>query len=240
MLQVSNLAAAYGRIPILDGVSFTVAEGEFVGILGHNGMGKTTLLKTLMGYLKATRGEVAFDGADITHARPHERARMGIGYVPQGREIFPGLSVRDNLRLGPAGQGREDKAAMDEILTEFPRLLPLLDRQGGALSGGEQQILALARALICAPRLLLLDEPTEGIQPSVIEEIEALLRQMKSKRRLTVILVEQNLDFIKTLSERVLIIQKGRILREVAADALGERALIGEFVGIEATEGTRT
>ncbi len=232
MLSVANLSAAYGRIPILDDVSFEVRETEFVGILGHNGMGKTTLLKTLMGYLPATGGRVNFAGADMTRARPHERARAGIGYVPQGREIFPGLSVLDNLRIGAAAQGRATAEAIDGILAEFPRLKPLLDRPGGALSGGEQQLLALARCLVCGPRLVLLDEPTEGIQPSIIEEIAERLASLQRERGLTVVLVEQNLDFIKTLSGRVLIIQKGRLVREVAPDALGERALVGEFVGI--------
>ncbi|MBV9590239.1 MAG: ABC transporter ATP-binding protein, partial [Hyphomicrobiales bacterium] len=171
-LVVQGLCTGYGRIPILNGVDFTVDEGEFVGILGHNGMGKTTLLKALMGYLPATSGRVHFAGDDITALEPHRRARLGLGYVPQGREIFPGLTVHDNLRMGciERSDAGEDEI-IAKVLEEFPRLKPLLNRVGGALSGGEQQLLAVARCLCCGPRLVLLDEPTEGIQPSIIEEI---------------------------------------------------------------------
>ena len=171
MLEVSELAAGYGRIPILGGVSFSVARGEFVGILGHNGMGKTTLLRALMGYLPATAGRVVLEDTDITRAEPYRRARAGMGYVPQGRDIFPGLSVRDNLRMGAVGRPKDEDAAIGSALKTFPRLEPLIDRPGGALSGGEQQLLAIARCLAGNPRLILLDEPTEGIQPSIIDEI---------------------------------------------------------------------
>jgi len=231
MLTVQDLSAGYGRIQVLNGVSFAVAEREFVGVLGHNGMGKTTLLKTLVGLVRATAGRVQLAGADITASPPHERARRGVGYVPQGRGIFPALSVRDNLRMGVIS-GRAEAAVIDALLVEFPRLAPLLDRLGGALSGGEQQLLALARCLAGEPRLLLLDEPTEGIQPSIIEDIVELLRALRERRGLTIVLVEQNLDFIRALSERVLIIQKGRIVREVSAAHLADADMVGEFVGL--------
>ncbi len=183
MLKVTQLCTAYGRIPILNGVNFAVAKGEYIGILGHNGMGKTTLLKALMGFLPATGGRVCFAGADITTAAPYRRARMGLGYVPQGREIFPGLTVHDNLRMGC---GKEDGAERDiiaPVLEDFPRLKPLLDRVGGTLSGGEQQLLAIARCLCGKPRLVLLDEPTEGIQPSIIDEIVETLRRLRDEER---------------------------------------------------------
>lgn len=232
MLAVAGLKAAYGRIPILHGIDLNVAEGEFVGILGHNGMGKTTLLKTLMGYIRATAGRVEFDGRDITAAPPHRRARLGIGYVPQGREIFPGLSVVENLRMGMIGGGRGDDRTIASILGDFPRLRPLLDRNGAALSGGEQQLLAIARCLCGRPKLVLLDEPTEGIQPSIIDEIGELLERLRAKRGLTVVLVEQNLDFIRALSQRVLIIQKGAITQEVSPEHLSDPEVVGEFIGI--------
>jgi branched-chain amino acid transport system ATP-binding protein len=232
MLKVSDLAAGYGRIPILSGVTFSVAEGEFVGVLGHNGMGKTTLLKALMGFLPATRGQVHFAGADLTNVAPYQRSRRGIGYVPQGREIFPGLTVFDNLRMGCAARGGVDRDVIAPILEDFPRLKRLLDRPGGALSGGEQQLLAIARCLCGKPRLLLLDEPTEGIQPSIIDEIVDTLRRLREKIGLTIILVEQNLDFIAALSERILIIQKGTITREVRPGDLADPSLVGEFIGI--------
>ena len=232
MLEVSELAAGYGRIPILGGVSFSVARGEFVGILGHNGMGKTTLLRALMGYLPATAGRVVLEDADITRAEPYRRARAGMGYVPQGRDIFPGLSVRDNLRMGAVGRPKDEDAAIGSALETFPRLKPLIDRPGGALSGGEQQLLAIARRLAGNPRLILLDEPTEGIQPSIIDEIAETLLGLRSKGGLTMILVEQNLDFIATLSERVLIIQKGVIVHSAEPGELHGHGLVNEFIGV--------
>src|SRR6202022_1667013 len=177
MLNVQGLRTGYGRIPILNGISFAVSEGEFIGILGHNGMGKTTLLKALMGFLPATGGLVRFHGEDVTAAEPYRRARLGLGYVPQGREIFPGLTVYDNLRMGCNKQpGSTENETIATVLEEFPRLKPLLDRFGSALSGGEQQLLAIARCLCGKPRLVLLDEPTESIQPSIIDEIVETLQ----------------------------------------------------------------
>jgi branched-chain amino acid transport system ATP-binding protein len=232
MLNVTGLRTGYGRIPILNGVSFGVKVGEFIGILGHNGMGKTTLLKALMGFLPATGGLVRFDGHDVTAAEPYQRSRLGLGYVPQGREIFPGLTVYENLRMGCSKQGGDEQETIAEVLEEFPRLKPLLERSGGALSGGEQQLLAIARCLCGKPRLVLLDEPTEGIQPSIIDEIVDLLQRLRKNTGLTMILVEQNLDFIAALSQRILIIQKGAITREVRPSDLGDASLVGEFIGI--------
>jgi branched-chain amino acid transport system ATP-binding protein len=232
MLKVSELCTGYGRIPILNGVSFAVEEGEFVGILGHNGMGKTTLLKALMGFLPATSGQVRFADADVTAAPPYDRARLGLGYVPQGREIFPGLTVLDNLRMGCAKESAAERDIIAPILDDFPRLKPLLERAGGALSGGEQQLLAIARCLCGNPRLVLLDEPTEGIQPSIIDEIVETLRRLREKKGLTIILVEQNLDFIAALSQRILIIQKGAITREARPGDLADPGLVGEFIGV--------
>jgi branched-chain amino acid transport system ATP-binding protein len=232
MLNVTGLRTGYGRIPILNGVSFAVSEGEFIGILGHNGMGKTTLLRALMGFLPATGGRIQFADDDVTTAEPYRRARLGLGYVPQGREIFPGLTAYDNLRMGCAKQNGAEQDVIADVLEEFPRLKPLLDRAGGALSGGEQQLLAIARCLCGRPRLVLLDEPTEGIQPSIIEEIVEILQRLREKSGLTMILVEQNLDFIAALSKRILIIQKGAITREVRPEHLGDASLVGEFIGI--------
>jgi branched-chain amino acid transport system ATP-binding protein len=232
MLTVDGLRTGYGRIPILNGVSFAVSEGEFIGILGHNGMGKTTLLKALMGFLPATGGSVRFDNTDVTAAEPYQRARLGFGYVPQGREIFPGLSVYDNLRMGCTKESGAEQETIHAVLETFPRLKPLLDRQGGALSGGEQQLLAIARCLCGKPRLVLLDEPTEGIQPSIIDEIVETLQRLRDNGGLTLILVEQNLDFIAALSQRILIIQKGMITSEVKPGDLGSAGLVGEFIGI--------
>lgn len=234
MLKVEGLRAGYGRIPILHGIDLSVAEGEFVGILGHNGMGKTTLLKTLIGLVKTNDGAIHFEGTNISREPAHKRNRRGIGYVPQGRDIFPNVSVRDNLRLGMAVQKVDEAAVLAEILEEFPRLAPLMERSGGVLSGGEQQILALARCLCGSPRLLLLDEPTEGIQPSIINEIVDVLRMLRDRRGLTIVLVEQNLEFIAKLAERVLIIQRGRFSNEVSPEELKDPNLVAEFIGMSA------
>ena len=233
LLEIRGLASGYQKIPIILGVSLEVAAGEFVGILGHNGMGKTTLLRTVVGQLPATAGTIRFDGQAIERLASHRRARLGIGYVPQGRQIFPGLSVLDNMRMGAASAGLGDEV-LDEVIEALPRLKPILARAGGVLSGGEQQILALARCLCGHPRLILLDEPTEGIQPSIIDEIIDILLGLKGKRGLTIVLVEQNLEFIRRLSDRVLIIQKGRMTGEIPPDHLGDDDLVAEFVGMSA------
>jgi len=231
LLEVKALRAAYGRVPVLHGVDFSVDEGEIVGILGHNGMGKSTLLKTLMGLVPATGGSIHLDGVEITGEAAHRRSRLGLGYVPQGRGIFPMLSAYDNLRMGVAVHEIDEEEAVRRVLADFPRLERLLDRAGGALSGGEQQLLALARCLASEPELVLLDEPTEGIQPSIIDEIVAVLRSLKEKRGITVVLVEQNLDFITELSDRVLLLQKGEIIGEVAGKDATDPRLVEEFVG---------
>jgi branched-chain amino acid transport system ATP-binding protein len=215
-------------------VDFTLGDGEFLGILGHNGMGKSTLMKNLMGYLPARSGRIMFQGRDITRAPPFARARAGIGYVPQGREIFAGLSVLDNLRTGCGSARREREGVIDGVLEAFPRLRPLLRRQGGALSGGEQQLLALARCLCGGPKLILLDEPTEGIQPSIIEEIEETMQRLRAKAGIAMILVEQNLEFIQALSQRVLVIQKGQITGELSPAQLADPGIVAEFVGMAA------
>jgi branched-chain amino acid transport system ATP-binding protein len=230
LLTAHDLSARYGRIPILNGIDLEVGAGEFVGVLGHNGMGKTTLLRTLMGFVPAQRGRIEFDAVDVTREPPYGRARRGLGYVPQGREIFPGLSVRDNLRMGFAGRGADER--IDSILQTFPRLTPLLNRRGGAISGGEQQLLAIARCLAGRPRMILFDEPTEGIQPSIIEELIVVLRQLHQREGLTILLVEQNLEFIAELAGRVLLIQKGTILRELEPAELRHADVLNEFVGV--------
>ena len=232
MLAVAGLKAAYGRIPILHGIDLNVAEGEFVGILGHNGMGKTTFLKTLIGLLRPTGGSIELNGKNITRMPAYKRNLNGMGYVPQGRDIFPNLTVLDNLRIAFAMHKVEEEKVLEEVLEVFPRLKPLLERSGRVLSGGEQQILALARCLCGSPSLLLLDEPTEGIQPSIIEEIIEILQGLRTSRNLTIILVEQNLDFIASLSQRVHIIQRGQLVNEVSPDQLYNPELVQEFVGM--------
>lgn len=240
-LEVSGLAGGYGKVPVVRGIDLQVAAGEVVGILGHNGMGKTTLLKLIMGFLPATGGRVRFRGADVTRDPPHRRAAAGLGYVPQGRGIFPQLSVHDNLRFAWSEHaGADEGVVLERVLAEFPRLKPLLDREGGALSGGEQQLLALARCLMGGPDLILLDEPTEGIQPSIIEEIAGTLGQLRQSQGLAILLVEQNFDFIADLSDRVLVLERGRITGSLLRDQLHDRARIDEFLGFGAARSTRS
>ena len=239
LLEVKALSAGYGRVPVLHGVDFAVDDGEIVGVLGHNGMGKTTLLKTIMGIVPATGGVIGYAGLDLTRERASERARLGLGYVPQGRGIFPNLTVYDNIRMGIAAHDADEEDAVRRILAEFPRLEPLLDREGGALSGGEQQLLAIARCLISEPELILLDEPTEGIQPSIVDAIIELLRTLNRDRGVTVVMVEQNLDFITELSDRVLLLQKGVITGEVKGADVADPALIEEFTGFGGGSGSQ-
>jgi len=234
MLNVSALSAGYGAIPVLHHISMTIAAGESLGILGHNGMGKTTFLRCLIGALKPSEGSVSLEGKDVTRMAPHGRARLGMAYVPQGREIFATLSVRDNLRMGLVKTGMTTPDRLDALLADFPRLVPLLDRAGGSLSGGEQQLLALARALAGQPRILLLDEPTEGIQPSIIEEIGQTLTSLRDRLGLTIVLVEQNLDFIATVSQRVLVIKRGRLGEEIPREHLSDLAVMSEYTGVHA------
>ncbi|MEK7714686.1 MAG: urea ABC transporter ATP-binding subunit UrtE [candidate division NC10 bacterium] len=210
MLSVEGLDVAYGESQVLWSVGFDVAAGELVCLMGRNGVGKTTLLKTAMGLLPARRGRVVFDGADITSWPSDRRARGGIGYVPQGREIFPHLTVEENLRMALLGCGRA--GGIDEALELFPALTLLLARKGGVLSGGEQQMLAIGRALLTKPKLLMLDEPTEGIQPSIILEIEEALRRIKRELGLAVLLVEQYLDFAERLADKYVIMAKGAVV----------------------------
>jgi branched-chain amino acid transport system ATP-binding protein len=216
MLRVQALRSGYGRIPILQGVGFSVAAGEFVGLFGHNGMGKTTLMRTLAGQLQATAGRIHFRDVDITTTPAHERARRGLGYIPQGREIFPRLSVEENLWMGARMAGKSWQK-VEEMIATFSRLAPLRSRQAGVLSGGEQQILAIARCLCGEPMLVLLDEPTEGIQPSIVEEIEALILRLNTEIGITVILVEQNVAFARRAANAFVMMEKGRV---VASDAI--------------------
>lgn len=249
MMEVAELVSGYGRIGVLRGASFAVVRGECLGILGHNGMGKTTLLRTIMGLLACQSGRIRFEGRAIERLATHQRARLGLGYVPQGRQIFPALTVRENLLFGgiaksggaksggaKSGDAKSGggKSGADDILArilgDFPELKRLLDRPGGALSGGEQQLLALARALCGKPRLLLLDEPTEGIQPSIIAAMSERLHDLRARYGLSILLVEQNLDFIRGLANRALLIHRGQIGREIPPAALADPTLVEEFI----------
>jgi urea transport system ATP-binding protein len=222
MLRVQGLRVGYGESQILWDVHLHLPEGRVVCLMGRNGVGKTTLLKSVMGLLAAQAGTIAFDGQDITRLRPEQRARRGMGYVPQGREIFPQLTVLENLSLGLLAQkGRQGKVP-DSVFELFPALSGLLNRKGGFLSGGQQQQLAIARALVTEPKLLLLDEPTEGIQPSIIQEIEEVIVRIKAQAQVTILLVEQYLAFAWRLADAFYMMEKGSIVARGDIAALTE------------------
>ncbi len=211
MLKVDNLHQAYGGSHILRGLSFELQKGEVTTLLGRNGVGKTTLLKSLMGLVKTKEGSVTFDGKTITHLPPHERVRAGIGYVPQGREIFPRLTVEENLLMCLATQPGSTKIP-ERIFEMFPVLKQMMHRRGGDLSGGQQQQLAIGRALAMGPSLLILDEPTEGIQPSIIKDIERAIRMLAETGEMAILLVEQYYDFAESLADQYLLMERGEFI----------------------------
>jgi len=218
MLTVTNLNQYYGGSHILRDLEFEAPAGKVTALLGRNGVGKTTLLKTLMGLLPAATGSVKFGALDLTRAPPYQRARAGIGYVPQGREIFPRLSVEENLRMGLATRSRGAEVP-ERIFELFPVLRQMLRRRGGDLSGGQQQQLAIGRALAMGPTLLVLDEPTEGIQPSIIKDIERVIRTLAQTGEMAILLVEQYYEFARSLADQYLVMERGEIVaRGAGAD----------------------
>src|SRR5215475_13424692 len=203
MLSVADIHAAYGKTPALMGPSLVVDAGEIISIIGRNGVGKTKLLKTIIGLLPVTSGAISLDGEDLTRLPAHERARRGLGYVPQGRMIFADLTVEENLLIGADLNRVNRRALLEEVLAEFPLLRARFRQRGDTLSGGEQQMLAIGRALAGGPKVLLLDEPSEGIQPSIVQEIEAKIASISRGHGLAVVLVEQNIEFAAALAQRI-------------------------------------
>ena len=220
MFEIQGLNVSYGDSQVLWDVNLSVPAGRVVCLMGRNGVGKTTLLKTIMGLLKPRSGTLTFQNEPLTTLPSDHRAKRGIGYVPQGRDIFPDMTVLENLRIGLIAQGQGNAPIPDDIYELFPVLRTMLDRKGGVLSGGQQQQLAIARALVTRPRLLLLDEPTEGIQPSVILEIEAVLQRLKTDGHMAILLVEQYLDFASRLADYVYVMDQGAIVLEGQIDSL--------------------
>ena len=214
MLTVSNLEVSISGSRILRGVSFEVPANSVVCLMGRNGVGKTTTLRAITGVLKASAGRVALGGEDITSLSPEARASRGIGYVPQGREIFPHLTVEENLKIGAIAQGKKLNGNLDRVFELFPILKDFLPRKGGMLSGGQQQQLAIGRALLTEPRLLILDEPTEGIQPNIIDQIGETIRLLRAEGKMSILLVEQYLDFARELADRFAIMDRGAIVAD--------------------------
>jgi urea transport system ATP-binding protein len=225
MLQVNAIDLHYGAAQALRNVSLAAEPGKVTCVLGRNGVGKTSLLDALAGQHPVSKGTITFDGADITRLKPSERARRGIAYVPQGREIFPLLTVEENLKTGFAPLKREDRSVPDDVFALFPVLGDMLGRRGGDLSGGQQQQLAIGRALVMRPRLLLLDEPTEGIQPSIIKDIGRAIAYLRNLGRIAVVLVEQYLDFARELGDHFAVMDRGAIVYSCSRDSMDEAAL---------------
>ncbi len=229
MLQVRDLHVAYGQSEVLHGIDFSVAPGEIVAIMGRNGMGKTTLMKALMGIVPSTAGDVRIADSDVNRLKTYRRVAEGMGYVPQGRAIFSTMTVQENVETGLSSTGK--KAVSGDIYELFPVLLEMKGRRGGNLSGGQQQQLAIARALASEPKVLLLDEPTEGIQPSIIREMGRVLRRIRDERGLSIVVSEQVLSFALDVADRVLVLENGRFVHDAPREGIDE-AKISKFLSV--------
>ena len=220
MLAVENLSLYYGAVQALRGISVTAASGEVTCVLGRNGVGKTSLLRAIAGHRPISGGSILFEGQNIVRLKPFERAARGIAYVPQGREIFPVLTVKENLETGFAPLKRGSRQIPEEVFELFPVLKSMLGRRGGDLSGGQQQQLAIGRALVMRPRLLVLDEPTEGIQPSIIKDIGRAISYLRGRKDIAILLVEQYFEFARNLADRFVVMERGEIVQH------GDRAAL--------------
>jgi branched-chain amino acid transport system ATP-binding protein len=230
VLEVAGLCAAYGRTPVLRGIDMTIAKGEIVSLIGRNGVGKTTTMRCLIGLLRATSGQILFQGQKITDLPADERARLGIGYIPQGRQVFPRMTVEENIRVSLLANSGKDRRLIELVYQYFPILKERRRQSAGTLSGGEQQQLAIGRAMVGNPRLMLLDEPSEGIQPSIVQMICDVLRSVRDQLGTTILFVEQNLDTIMAISERCYVADKGAIVTEIGRDQLRTREAVRQHL----------
>lgn len=232
ILTTRDLKAGYGGKPVLQGVDFTVRQGEIVAVIGRNGVGKSTLMKALIGLLPTNSGSILFNDAPIEALPASKRARLGIGYVPQGRDVFPRMTVEENLKVGVQIRGTAGPEDFERIYTAFPILKERRTQRAGTLSGGQQQQLAIGRVMISSPALVLLDEPSEGIQPSIVQDISRTIRAMNEATGVTIVFVEQNLDMIRATAQRCYVMDKGRIVAEIAAHDLDDRDAVRRYLAV--------
>jgi len=231
LLQIEDIHAGYGEIAVLHGISLSIAAGDILGVLGRNGMGKTTLIRCIAGLLRASKGTIALDGQDITRAPAHERARRGMTTVVQGRGLFPRLTVAENLEMGRTAGGAKP-SRIKEVLEYFPRLAERLSQPAGTMSGGEQQMLAIGRGLMTHPRLILLDEPSDGIMPLLVRQIAQVMVQINRQEKVAIIVVEQNVPMVFSMTDRCVIIEKGRIVAEGTREAVSQSEVMRQYLAI--------
>jgi urea ABC transporter ATP-binding protein UrtE len=232
LLEISGVECGYAGGKVLNGVSMTVERGEIVALIGRNGVGKTTLMRALIGLVPLMAGSIALNGEEIGGSRPYSRARHGVGYVPQGREVFPALTVRENLQVGAQSNRARFTGMLDKVVGYFPVLGARFQQKAGTLSGGEQQQLAIARALIGSPKILLLDEPSEGIQPSIVDLIGETLTRIADETGIGVLLVEQNMGMVESVATRCCVMDKGRIVSALDRTQLADEELIRQYLAL--------
>jgi len=231
VLELADVTVGYDT-PVLRDVDLSIEDGEIVGVVGKNGVGKTTLLKTVVGLLEPTEGTVTYRGTDVTGQSADERARTGMGYIPQGRDIFPKLSVEQNLRMGEHVNDDSDETLYDEVYDLFPVLEERADQDGGTLSGGQQQMLAIGRALVANPDLLLLDEPSEGVQPSIVDQISEDMRTINEELGTTILFVEQNLGVIRSMADRCYAMERGELVDELDRATIDDEDALAEYLAV--------
>jgi ABC-type branched-subunit amino acid transport system ATPase component len=231
-LGVESVTAGYGDIIVLREVSFAIPQGRILGVLGRNGMGKTTLIRTLAGLIRPTSGRIVYDGEDVTNLPPHKRAERGLTTVVQGRGIFPKLTVRENLIMGRIASGKPKRDRMAEVLDYFPRLGERMGQLAGTMSGGEQQMLAIGRALMTDPKLMLLDEPSDGIMPILVDQIASTLVDINRNEGLSIIVVEQNVPMVFKMAESCIVLEKGRLVVEGTKDEVSRSEVMREYLAL--------
>jgi branched-chain amino acid transport system ATP-binding protein len=232
VLSTLNLRSGYGGKPVLQGIDMDVREGEIVAVIGRNGVGKSTLMRTLIGLLPPTEGSIVFEGRDVSSLVAHRRARLGIGYVPQGRDVFPRMSVEENLKVGEMAGRKVEPEDYRRVYGTFPILAERRTQQAGTLSGGQQQQLAIGRVMISNPSLILLDEPSEGIQPSIVQDIARTIVDLNRQTDVTIIFVEQNLDMIRAMAQRCYVMDKGRIVAALTPADLDDREVVRRHLAV--------